>query len=302
VIATEDNTTVTITPHVNTAAGSNGLPAMTAGVPTNVVLDAYDYIQIGVIDQNLGIDVQALTGSEITSDKPIAVFGGHSCGAVPGEPTPWCDHVEEQIFPLETWGQNYVASRNPVRGNEPMRWRIVASVDNTVIDFDPVVSVGAQIVLDAGQMVEFDEMQDFYVEASDPILMAGYMHGCRANPDPCTGDPYMVLMVPVEQYQNDYVFLVDASYDEDFAKLVRPAGVEVTVECLGVVPEDRWTSIGNSDWEWATINMNPGEGMCTVGTNQASATEGFGIIVSGQAPAASYAYPGGLALDSINPL
>jgi hypothetical protein len=174
-----------------------------------------------------------------------------------------------------------------------------------VIDFEPNVSIGAQIVLDAGQMIEFDDPQDFYVSASDPILMAGYMHGCRAAnpaPEPCAGDPYMVLMVPVEQYQNDYVFLVDDSYAQDFAKLVRPAGVQVTVDCLGVVPEDRWTAIGNSDWEWATIDMNPGEGNCTTGTNQASASEGFGIIVSGQASAASYAYPGGLALDSINPL
>ena len=36
VIATVDNTTVTITPHVNTPAGSNGLPAMTAGQPTQI--------------------------------------------------------------------------------------------------------------------------------------------------------------------------------------------------------------------------------------------------------------------------
>ena len=117
----------------------------------------------------------------------------------------------------------------------------------------------------------------------------------------CVGDPYMVLMVPVEQYQDDYVFLVDSSYDEDFAKLVRPSGSEVTVECLGVVPEDRWTAIGNSGWDWATIDMNPGEAMCQSGTNQASSDEGFGVIVSGQAYAASYAYPGGLALEAINP-
>jgi hypothetical protein len=151
-------------------------------------------------------------------------------------------------------------------------------------------------------MVEFDEHQDFYASADKPILMAGYMYGCSAVDAPCTGDPYMTLMVPVEQYRDDYVFLVDDSYVEDFAKLVRSAGTEVTVDCLGVVPEDRWTAIGNTEWEWAVIDMNPGEAMCTQGTNSASAATGFGIIVSGQSGYASYAYPGGLALDQINPL
>jgi hypothetical protein len=107
-------------------------------------------------------------------------------------------------------------------------------------------------------------------------------------------------MVAVEQYRNDYVFLVDDSYTQDFAKLVRPAGEEVIVECLGPVPDDRWTAIGNSMWESAVIDMNPGEAMCTTGTNQASSAEGFGLIVSGQATFTSYAYPGGLALEPIN--
>jgi hypothetical protein len=296
IVATEEDTTVTVTPTVNTAGGINGLPAMTAGVPTQVALDRYDFIQIGVNDLNL-------TGSTIAADKAVAVFGGHACANVPTESIAACDHVEEQIFPLETWGTDYVASRNPIRGGEPMRWRIVAAEDNTTVDFDPPVSLGAQIQMNAGEWVQFDDMGDFSITANDPILVAGYMYGCQAvQPNNnCPGDPYMALMVPVEQYQQDYVFLVDDSYDQDYAKLVRPSGAEVTVECLGVVPENRWTPIGNSGYDWATIDMNPGEAMCQSGTNQANSPEKFGIIVLGQSAATSYAYPGGLALDAINP-
>ncbi|MFO7565516.1 MAG: IgGFc-binding protein [Enhygromyxa sp.] len=299
IVATADATTITITPRVNVPAGQNGLPAMSAGVPTKVVIDKYDYIQIG------GGGTNRLTGTVIEADKPVAVFGGHTCANVPNTSVSACDHIEEQIFPLETWGTNYVASRNPERGGERMRWRIIAAEDNTSISFDPPISIGASTTLDAGQIVEFDEAKDFFISADDPILVAGFMHGCTAteghSPERCPGDPYMVLMVPVEQYQSDYVFLVDSSYDQDFAKLVRPAGAQVSVECLGVVPEHRWTAIGDSGYEWATIDMNPGEAGCRPGTNQASSSSGFGVIVSGQAFAASYAYPGGLALEQINP-
>jgi hypothetical protein len=296
IVATQDDTTITVTPTADIAAGQNGLPAMPLGVPTDFALDRYDYAQITADDVDL-------SGSVITSDKPIAVFGGHSCANVPTEATGACDHVEEQIFPLQTWGSNYVASRNPQRSAEPMRWKIIASEEATTVSFDPAVSIGAQVQLGAGESVEFDEQLDFHVSADNPILVAGYMHGCSAvNLPDCPGDPYMVLMVPIDQYLNDYVFVVDDSYDADFLKVVRSAGAQVQLECMAApVPDNRWTQIGASSYEWATIDMNPGEESCMPGTNEASAASGFGIIVSGQATAASYAYPGGLALDAINP-
>ncbi|MGB1017059.1 MAG: hypothetical protein ACPG4T_23180, partial [Nannocystaceae bacterium] len=281
VVATEDNTVLTMTPSVNTPAGSNGLPAMTQGQPTEVTLNRYDYVQITVGPNN-----PDLSGTQISATAPVAVFGGHSCANVPTTSVTACDHVEEQIFPLETWGKDYIAARNPVRNQqnpENMVWRIIAAEDNTTINFDPPVSIGNQVNLDSGQMVQFEDTQDFSVTANDPILLAGYMIGCNgANVPGCPGDPYMVQMVAVEQYRSDYVFLVDASYDADFAKLVRPTGASVEVACLGVVPENRWTTIGNSGFDWATIDMNPGEADCGTGTNEATGEQGFGIYVSGQ--------------------
>ncbi|MCB9705033.1 MAG: IgGFc-binding protein [Myxococcales bacterium] len=297
IVATEDATKVTVSPNENTSAGMNGLPAMTKGAPTDVMLDRYDYIQLQV-----GPNGPDLSGSIVASTAPVAVFGGHSCANIPNTSTTACDHVEEQIFPLETWGKDYVASRNPKRGNEPMLWRIIAAEDNTKVDFDPPTMLGASIMMNKGQMVEFQEQLDFTIAADDPILVAGYMLGCSATGvGGCPGDPYMVLMVPSEQFQSDYVFLVDSSYNNDFAKLVRPSGAKIDVACLGVVPENRWTKIGASNFEWATIDMNPGEAMCKPGTNEATGDAPFGIIVSGQSSAASYAYPGGLALKPINP-
>ena len=295
VVATEDNTTVTVTPRVNTPAGKNGLPAMQANVPTDVILNRYDYIQVTPGNNDL-------SGSAIHSSAPVAVFGGHSCANVPNTNIGACDHIEEQLFPLETWGQNYIASRNPKRNQEPMLWRILAAEDNTKIDFDPPTTLGPSIMLNKGEMVEFQEQADFSIAADDPVLVAGYMLGCSAvglpnNP----GDPYMLLMIPNEQFQSEYVFLVDSSYETDFAKLIRPAGAQLDLACFGVIPEDRWTPIGASGFDWATITMNPGEANCTVGTNEITGNMPFGISVSGQASAASYAYPGGLALQTINP-
>src|SRR5690606_37085502 len=113
----------------------------------------------------------------------------------------------------------------------------------------------------------------------------------------------MVLMVPVEQWLGDYVFLVDSSYTNDNVRLVRKSmNNNVELGCSGEVPADDWTPIPGTPYVTATVNINPGEGLCQPGTNTATAkTTTFGIIVVGEAEGASYAYPGGMQLREIAP-
>lgn len=298
VVATEDQTTVTIRPTVNVPAGQNGMPPLQKGIATNIVLDRYDYLQLAV---NTG----DLTGSHIKTDKPVAVFGGHSCGNVPAVGVASCDHLEEQIFPIDTWGNQYIALRAPRRGNEDMHWRVLARGEGATVTFNPKPEGLAQAVntIPPGGFLEFAAGGDFHISSNHPILVAGYMYGSGATGtegDP--GDPSMVLMVPIEQWLSDYVFLVDSSYTNDNVRLVRKADARnLQLGCLGPIPENHWQPLAGTDFLTATVNINPGEGNCKPGTNVASAPEGgtFGIVVIGEATGASYAYPGGMRLKPI---
>jgi hypothetical protein len=88
------------------------------------------------------------------------------------------------------------------------------------------------------------------------VLVAGYIHGCEdpkiGDPD-CPGDPSMTLVVPVEQWVRDYVFLVDLSYTNNTVKLVRPKGESVSLGCLGAVPD--WQAITPA-YESAVVTFN----------------------------------------------
>ncbi|MDC0670391.1 IgGFc-binding protein [Nannocystis radixulma] len=301
VVATEDDTTISIKPKVSVAAGQGGMPAMIKDVVTEVQLDRYDYIQL----QSSSGD---FTGSEIDADKPIAVFGGHTCGQVPNKNVTFCDHLEEQIFPVETWGVEYVALRSPKRGTEDMYWRVLARETGATVTFTPKPEglVDATQNIPAGGFIQFNASGDFRIQSSNPILVAGYMYGSEAPGVPVDGnpgDPSMVLMVPTEQWLGDYVFLVDSSYDNDNVRLVRKAmNNNVELGCLGAVPDENWQQIPGTQYVTAVVNINPGEGNCEPGTNTASAqTTTFGIVVVGEAQGASYAYPGGMALKEIAP-
>lgn len=294
VVATEDNTIVTITSPFDIPVGLGGLPALTANVPKVMpTLAKHDYIQISLSDKDL-------TSARITANAEIAVFGGHTCARIPTDTINGCDHLEEQIFPITTWGEHFLAGRAPPRGGEKMTWRVLASEDGTTVTYDPPVSVGDSSNLDAGKFVEFTADGDFEITSNinHPILVAGYLHSCDdADTPECLGDPSMVLLVPAEQWTRDYVFLVDTSYTNNSVKLVRPAGVPVFIGCLGEVRD--WTAI-TPGYESAVVTFN-GDNGCSPGTNTASSDLPFGIMVVGEADITSYAYPGGLQLRAINP-
>lgn len=74
------------------------------------------------------------SGTRITSNKPIAVFSGVNCGAVPSGHG-FCDHLVEQLPPIDQWGCKFLTSplTKRIRG---VLVRILAAYDNTQVRID----------------------------------------------------------------------------------------------------------------------------------------------------------------------
>ena len=67
-----------------------------------------------------------LTGTRVTTNKPISLFSGHECASLP------CDHLAEQIPPTELWGTvHYFA---PIPNRRSYTIKIVAAYDSTNIN------------------------------------------------------------------------------------------------------------------------------------------------------------------------
>lgn len=97
VVGTEDNTTVTITPNVTTGS-------RIAGVPFEIILNRLEVYQL----QSDDLD-EDLTGTSIDSDKPITLFGGNKCALIPVDAVA-CDHIVEQIPPIDIWGTTFLTT------------------------------------------------------------------------------------------------------------------------------------------------------------------------------------------------
>lgn len=341
IVASSTGTDVTIQPAARTQAGPN-MQTMVPGQSYTYALEPYQVLNVKT-DQ----DKADLTGSIITANKPIAVFSGHE--AAVSSTTCCADHLEHQLFPVATWGTEYLATKAMARGVEPDYWRVVAAQDGTTVTFEPS-SVSAPRTLDRGQWYELATQADFKVTADKPIMLAqtfassgevvspfaysectdqevcapryectligdGFFdltslcfppmcfgesdtscpggHTCTCYPSgacycSALGDPTLVLVPPLKQFRNEYVFLTPDKYARDFINLIAPDGASVTLDGT-LVPAANFKAIAGTGWRVARIEV--GDGVHSV-----AATAAVGVITYGYDRDVSYGYAAGLNL------
>lgn len=262
---------------------------MNSGVPEAVNgVVRHDNLNPGDVALIVGTQAGDLSGAVVEASNPVAVFAGHDCTRVP-QNRPACDHLEEQVLPFETLGQDFVVSDLRDR-DAPTVLRLVATADDTVVSFDPA-SISPARRLAAGQVIEVNATGSFRLRASRPVQVAQLMTGLGFAGDGA-GDPAMVTEVPTQQFRDRYDILVPATYTSNFLGVVAPHGARVMID--GQPLEGETETLGPWDIHHATVRP---------GWHQLRAVEGvpFGVKVYGTAQYTSYAYPGGLDLRLLTP-
>ena len=229
-----------------------------------------------------------LTGTIVSADKPVQVFGGHECTDVPLDIVA-CDHLEESMFPIETLAKEYVVVPPIQIPNDHLEKaqvvRVIASEPNTTLVFTPDQPV-AKNLANAGDFVEMSiTTSKFVVTADKKILVAQYMIGQAAGYG--ISDPSMVLAVNPQQWRANYLFHAPTSWVANYVDVVAPKNAAVTIDGAVV---GGWQAIGASDYQVAHVKLNDdGDGTHTVSSDMGVSTSVYGVQFGG-----SYWYPGGL--------
>lgn len=275
VVAPEDGTTVTITPSVTTGAHP-------AGTPYTVALDQGEAYQL----INSGSAPNDLSGTIVTADKPIAVYGGHGCANIPPGHTA-CDTVVEELPPTTTWGRSFVTMPLATRLNGDT-FRFLASTDATTVTLN-----GASVAtLNRGQFHEQIVDGPATITANQPILVAQYSNG--SSFDGVTSDPFMMLIPPYEQFLAGYTVTTPASgFSTNYINVVAPAAAVGAITLDGTaIPTASFAPIGSSGFSGAQLSV-------ALGSHTLDGPLPFGAFVYGFDSFDSYGYPGGLSLAPI---
>jgi hypothetical protein len=345
VLATQDNTQVTVKASAVTLAGT-GIPAFAKGEVRTFTLQSYEELQLS--SASAGADLECitggggsslcrkdndLTGTVVTSDKPVAVFAGTSCLNVPYT-RPYCDHVEEQIFPFATWGKSYVAvPSHPLRLNNqnfstnppPDHFKVVAGCPpsqcptGTLITLSAPPSASAVLApnnclpgtsltsnncrLAGGSFVEFQSVVPFSLISDQPVAVAQFFPGqgqvTGAASDPEQGDPSMVLLPPSEQWRAKYTVLASTGLKDNYLGLAIDSTKVLSVTVDGTVVSG-FVTVNGTNFQVKNHTVGPGTHTIVVAAKPGvSGLAGTGVTIYGYDAQVSYGYTGGLDLQAI---
>ncbi|XP_019614670.1 PREDICTED: IgGFc-binding protein-like, partial [Branchiostoma belcheri] len=284
IFGTEDSTNVRITLRGNTVY--EGVP-YSPGSVVRLVLNKFEAVQFQGSD---------LTGTHITSNKPVTLMSGVQCVNVPAGVSA-CDHIVEQIPPVDSWGRQFVTVPLAVRTRGDI-FRIVAARDGTIVS----VTGHPARLLHSGDFLELDVPSNVYqfITSSKPIMVLQYNKGTAA--DGVNTDPFMMYVPPIEHFAADYTFTTVDAVGSVFDNYINV--VIKTAEKSGLLFDGRplpssisWVPIPGTDLSAAQLHIT------TVGTHKIkhnSPLVTFSVFYYGYSYYDSVGFPGGTRFAHIS--
>ena len=271
------------------------------GVEDNTIFRiGSETLELNKMETNLW-ESNAITGTRIVSNKPLAVFVGHRCTYVP-QSFRYCDHLSEQVPPTATWGTKFLSASHQGRASGEL-YQILASQQSTTVSvncstFDHVLTYTLEL---PGSWEEFTTSAMSYcsIMSDKPTLVMQYALGFEIDE---VGDPFMMMVVPVEQYSNNYIIQALPEFGTNYitiyvpSKYFQPQSIFVNDINLG---HSSWTTVYDSNSE---ICGHVAYANLTFGKYKVYHTEvsaHLGVSVYGFDRATSYGYPGGIQLDPL---
>ncbi len=300
VLGTQANTQVSVTVSQAILAGG-GIPATPKGGTVQVTLGPFDVL-------NLETDGMPgdLTGSVITSSAPVAVFVGTELSGGVTDPTPpprstnpgscCLDHLDEQLLPVESYGKKFVIPRSPPRGTsfiEPdyIRFLGVAATADVKTNLP---SPNDHFALAPGQVKDILVTKDFTVDATQPVAI-GQVLVSQDYTDDGTGDPSLTVLPAVDQFRQDYLFLVPPTWLKNYVVIAMPEGTAVMIDGAAIGASCTSAVSGVLDGTNYVSRRCP----LTEGAHTMTGDKPFGIVAYGYGRAGSYAFVGGSNVKKI---
>ncbi len=221
VVATEDNTEITIVPTVDTRNGNAAGSTIKYIIPKK-----------GQVYHVISVDKKgsSFTGTTVQANKPIALFAGDVNTDVPGEASAR-DLLYEQQMPTAFWGTEFVVTRSMERDAD--RVRITALNDNTDVMIDgqkcKILNSGETFEIELGEgdidqsamnkmFTNYDLLisgtDAHYIQTSCPVAVYLYIVSQKYKRKDATydnGDPSMVWISPIEQQIKEITFGIFAT-------------------------------------------------------------------------------------------
>ena len=239
-----------------------------------------------------------LTGTRITSSKPLSVFSGSDCAQVPRY-IRWCDHLVEQVPLTVTWGSKFLVASLEGRSSGERIRVLSARAASVAVNCNTNVSVSEFQLQSGGSFREFEIPVNSFcsIESTSPVLVAQYAYG---QDDGGMGDPFMMIIPPIEQFTNNYFVEAFSQFVSNYVTVYVSSEFFQTAQILldnSIVTG--WRNVVCSSGEVcghiSRTSVSPGaHSICHQNSSAVLGVSVYGFRISN-----SYGYPGGVRLSPI---
>ncbi|XP_035824221.1 uncharacterized protein LOC101853369 [Aplysia californica] len=229
-----------------------------------------------------------LTGSYITSNKPVSCISGNYRSWIP-KGTSSSDHLTEMLPSVDTWGKEFVTVSTPDRSIGDL-FRVVCAEDNTAVNFGN--GRHTFTLSRAGDFRELDiSTGDYMTVIADKPIMVGMFAKTWQNDGPNYGDPAMSLLIPTPQFASEY----------SWSTTNLPSGAPFNDKISIVIDKSKKSGLildGSSvnKWQQTWLYVNPG----SHNLYHSDPTVTFMALATGTERYNSYAFIAGTRMAQIN--
>ena len=279
IVATEDNTTIDITPACTTLGGRP------EGETFTITMDRGQCYQVR--SHNGWYDSRDLSGSRVTARdcKKIAVFNGNNLTLIPTTSISDSDCVFEQAMPVHSWGKRFIVTSSLGRAQDYVK--ITSAVNN-----NSILKNGQPLcTLNATESYIFSlssNDKSCYLESNGSCAV--FLYNTSSNSQG-NGAPSMVWIAPLEQRIDEITFST-FNYEHTNVNInVHNVNIIVHKDDVGQVYLDGEllpvllfeTVTGNEDYRFFRKSINHG-------VHHLACENGFNAHVYGFGESRGYAY------------
>jgi hypothetical protein len=255
IVAAYDNTSVKFT--MGGTQISKTVGGLKPGEFTEIILNKGDVWAFSTNESN-----HDLSGSKITSTKPVGVLSGNFCADIPIG-IQYCDYIVEMETPTNTWGKYYIVPQVPNR-KLPNIIRIYAKEPETKIfrngnEIGTITSSGGIIGKGWLEMrlvpIEWTP-QSAIIYGDKPISVTEYNTGSsEESSSQGIFDPFSCKIMPLEQNPIMFTFFTPyiaggVSYTSNYLNLI------YQTDKSGDIPDDlEYGELVASEFKWSKVSL-----------------------------------------------
>ncbi|XP_044191762.1 IgGFc-binding protein-like [Thunnus albacares] len=247
------------------------------GSKMTIKLEAFESVQVQSQDN--------LSGTKVVSRLPVAVSSGHSCF----QKYTTCNHVYEQLLPVNSWGKEFIiaplpyhyifTSHDSVSVQASQSTNITMNVDGQVHSYQ----------MFAGQTFELKSKwpHAMYLTSDKGVQVLFQFNGGPEYTDNYF-DPFLMTILPTSQFSTSY----SLEGQRDFYNNIIVVAKSKDLGGIKIDPKSQssnfnWQKVNGTDFSWAEVYYSSGANFYQI----SHPSSPFGVYSFGVAYANGYGSP-----------